>query len=59
MTKSDLTDAIVNKVGFSKKDSCQAVELIFEVMKKEIEDGKSVKIHGLGTFTVKEKKERK
>ena len=59
MTKDDLVNAIIEKIGFSKKESFHIVEQMFEIMKTTLESGEQVKISGFGTFNVKDKKVRK
>ena len=59
MTKSDLVNAVVEKIGFSKKESTHIVDLIFEIMKNKLETGEKVKISSLGIFNVKEKEVRR
>ncbi len=59
MTKDDLVNAIIEKIGFSKKESFHIVDQIFEIMKSKLETGEQVKISGFGTFNVKDKKVRK
>ena len=63
MTKAELIDCVYEKVGgFSKKESAEVVEAVFETMKDTLahsdpEQGK-VKISGFGNFVVREKKQR-
>jgi integration host factor subunit alpha len=59
MTKADLINEIIEKIGFSKKESTHIVDLIFEIMKNKLEAGEKVKISGLGIFNVKEKAVRR
>jgi integration host factor subunit alpha len=59
MTKNDLSSIITNTIGFSKKESQNIVDQIFEIMKSTLESGEQVKISGLGTWTVNDKKSRK
>ncbi len=59
MTKSDLTTAVTEEIGFLKKDSQDIVDRIFELMKSTFESGKQVKISGFGVWTVKNKNTRK
>ena len=59
MTKEDLVNAIIEKIGFSKKESFHIVDQIFEIMKSKLETGEQVKISGFGVFNVKSKKVRK
>ena len=59
MTKADLVENIYERVGFSKKESAEIVELVFEIMKQTLENGEKIKIAGFGNFVVREKKSRR
>ena len=59
MTKADIVEKIYDKVGFSKKDSAELVELVFDIMKTTLENGEKIKIAGFGNFVVKEKSDRR
>jgi len=59
MTKADLIDSIYDKVGLSKKESSQIVELIFESIRSKLENGEKVKISGFGNFSIRSKKVRR
>jgi len=59
MTKDDLTKAVIEKIGFSKRDSQNIVDQTFELMKSTLESGKRVKISGFGGWSVKSKKVRR
>jgi integration host factor subunit alpha len=59
MTKAEIIDCVYEKVGgFSKKESAEVVEAVFETMKDVLSQGDKVKISGFGNFVVREKKER-
>lgn len=58
LTKAELIDSIYEKVGFSKKEAADLVELLFESMKEELCGGGTIKISGFGKFRVREKKAR-
>ena len=58
LTKAELIDSVYEKVGFSKKEAADLVELVFETMKEELCKGGSIKISGFGKFRVREKKSR-
>jgi integration host factor subunit alpha len=59
MTKAEIIDCVYEKVGgFSKKESAEVVESVFETMKDILSQGDKVKISGFGNFVVREKKER-
>ena len=58
MTKADIVESVYNKVGFSKKESAEIVELVFHTMKETLEQGEKIKISGFGNFIVREKNAR-
>jgi len=59
MTKADLVDAIFEKIGLSKKEAYEIIEILFDTMKQSFMEGKSVKISGFGTFNVRRKMARR
>jgi integration host factor subunit alpha len=59
MTKADLVDLIFGKVGLSKIESQNLIELIFDTVKQTLAEGESVKVSGFGTFNVKRKNARR
>ncbi len=58
MTKADIIESVYEKVGFSKKDSAEIVELVFDTVKETLERGDKIKISGFGNFQVRHKKAR-
>jgi integration host factor subunit alpha len=59
MTKADIVEKIYEKVGFSKKESAELVEVVFDIIKNTLEKGDKIKIAGFGNFVVKEKANRR
>lgn len=59
VTKADIVEHIYERVGFSKKESAELVEKVFEIIKDTLADGEKVKISGFGNFVVREKNARK
>lgn len=59
MTKADLVENVYLRTGFSKKESADIVETVFDLMKTTLEDGEKIKIAGFGNFIVKEKASRR
>jgi len=59
MTKADLVDAIFEKVGLSKKEAQDIIEILFDTMKQTFAEGESIKISGFGTFNVRKKMARR
>jgi integration host factor subunit alpha len=58
LTKAELIDSVYEKVGFSKKEAAELVELVFESMKEELCKGGAIKISGFGKFRVRNKNSR-
>jgi integration host factor subunit alpha len=58
MTKADIIEKIFNKIGFSKKESADIVEMVFDTIKGTLEKGEKIKISGFGNFVVREKRPR-
>lgn len=59
LTKAEIVESVHRKIGFSKKDSSEIVEKLFEILKKTLEKGESVKLSGFGKFDVKSKRSRR
>ncbi len=59
MTKADIVEQIYEQVGFSKKESAELVEKVFEAIKDTLAKGEKVKISGFGNFVVRGKNSRK
>jgi integration host factor subunit alpha len=59
MTKADLIESVYLKTGFSKKESAEIVEMVFDLMKSTLEEGEKIKIAGFGNFVVKSKTSRR
>lgn len=58
MTKADIIESVYEKVGFSKKESAELVELVFDLLKETLEKGDKVKISGFGNFQPRYKRSR-
>jgi len=58
MTKAEIIEAIHTKIGFSKKESADLVELVFDTIKETLEKGEKIKISGFGNFVVRDKRPR-
>jgi len=58
MTKADIVEKVYQKIGFSKKEASELVELVFNTLKTVLHDGDKVKISGFGNFVVRGKNER-
>jgi integration host factor subunit alpha len=59
MTKAEIVQALYSRVGgFSKKESADLVDLVFEMMKDTLAKGEKIKISGFGNFVLRDKKRR-
>src|ERR1051325_8826635 len=58
MTKADIVEALYEKVGFSKKEAADLVEMVFDTLKDTLAKGQKIKISGFGNFVVREKRSR-
>lgn len=58
MTKADIVEKVYQKIGFSKKEASELVELVFGSLKDVLQRGDKVKISGFGNFVVRGKNER-
>jgi integration host factor subunit alpha len=58
MTKADVVDSVCSKLDFSKKESAEIVELVFDTIKETLEKGEKIKLSGFGNFVVRGKKSR-
>src|SRR5580704_1345567 len=58
MTKADIIEKVYQKIGFSKKEASELVEMVFDQLKNVLCNGDKVKISGFGNFIVRGKKER-
>lgn len=58
MNKIELSAAIADKTGLSRKDSDAAVKAFVEVVTEELKKGGKIQILGFGTFEITERPER-
>ena len=59
MTKADIVQAVYGKLGgFSKKESADLVDLVFETMKETLGRGEKIKVSGFGNFVLRDKRKR-
>ncbi|MGA3124232.1 MAG: integration host factor subunit alpha [Polyangiaceae bacterium] len=59
MTKAEIVQALYSKVGgFSRKESAELVDLVFEMMKETLGRGEKLKVSGFGNFVLRDKRQR-
>src|ERR1700758_5779539 len=58
VTRAHLAETIYTQVGLSRNESADLLEVVLDRMCSALESGESVKISGVGTFSVREKGRR-
>ena len=58
VTRADLCEAVYQKVGLSRTESAQLVELVLSEMCDSLADEETVKLSSFGSFVVREKGQR-
>ena len=58
LTKAEVAEHLYEKVGLSKRDAKDMVEVFFEEIRETLESGEQVKLSGFGNFDLREKSER-
>ncbi len=56
--EAEIVEQIYERVGFSKKESAELVEKVFQIIKGTLAAGEKVKISGFGNFVVLNKRPR-
>ena len=59
MTKADIVAQIYEKIGLSKKEASELLEIVLNTIKETLKEGEVVKIAGFGNFLVRKKGSRK
>ena len=58
ITRSDLAEAVFRRIGLSRLESSQLLEMVIEEIGGALMRGENVKLSGFGTFQQREKRER-
>ncbi len=58
LTRMDLAEAVYQKVGLSRTESAELVELVLDMIADRVVQGDSVKLSSFGSFVVRHKNER-
>lgn len=58
LTKAEVAEHLYEKVGLSKRDAKDMVEVFFEEIRVSLESGEQVKLSGFGNFDLRVKSER-
>ena len=58
LTRADLAEAVLKKVGLPRNESAEIVELVLREIVSSLENGDQVKLSSFGSFGIREKGER-
>lgn len=58
VVKSDLVERVYQKMGFTRQEAEEAVDVLFKEIKTELANGESVRIAGFASFYLKNKQAR-
>ena len=58
ITRADLSEAVYQRLGLSRTESAELVELVIKEICDCLERGETVKLSSFGSFVVREKSER-
>ncbi len=59
MTKTELIENVAQAADMTKKEAAQAVKVVLDTIEKALKNEDSVALPGFGTFSVRERSERK
>lgn len=58
IVKADIIERVYQRVGFTRQEAVQAVEVVFEEIKAVLAGGENVRIVGFASFNLRNKKQR-
>jgi len=58
VTRADLTDAVYRRVGLSRAESAELVEVVLQEICETLAEGETVKLSSFGSFVVRDKGQR-
>jgi integration host factor subunit alpha len=58
LTKAEIAEHLYEKVGLSKRDAKDVVEMFYEEIRLSLENDQQVKLSGFGNFDLRVKSER-
>ncbi|BET97061.1 integration host factor subunit alpha [Enterobacter hormaechei] len=58
LTKAEMSENLFEKLGISKRDAKDLVEMFFEEVRRSLENGEQVKLSGFGNFDLRDKNQR-
>jgi len=58
LVKADIVDIVYEKVGFTRQEAAQAVDILFEEIKSHLGQGENVRISRFASFVLRRKNAR-
>ena len=58
LTKADLANELTDKLGLNNRESREFIDLFFEEISQNLDNGITVKLSGFGNFLLRDKSER-
>ena len=58
LVKADIVDLVYGKVGFTRQESAEAVDILFEEIKSRLVQGENVRISRFASFILRKKNAR-
>ena len=58
LVKADIVDLVYEKVGFTRQEAAQAVDILFEEVKSRLAQGENVRISRFASFVLRKKNAR-
>ena len=56
--KADIVEQVYQKIGFTRQEASEAVEVLLSEMKSALSGGESIRIVGFASFNLRKKNER-
>lgn len=58
LTRADLAETVVQKVGLPRNESQELVELVIKTLSESLASGEAVKLSSFGSFNIRQKGQR-
>ena len=58
LTKAVMAEKLYEEMGLNKREAKEIVEMLFEEIRKALENGRQVKLSGFGNFDLRDKNRR-
>ncbi len=58
LTRADLAETVVQKVGLPRNESQELVELVIKALSESLASGEAVKLSSFGSFNIRQKGQR-